>query len=976
MTLTVFFCSFAVASAQEELTVYEGTGTNSYVPVYGFYAEHYNKCEFIIPASVLSETMTGGEISKMSFYLSSPTPASDSWGSASFKVFLKEVSSTAISAFSGTDDATVVYEGALDGSGSTMDILFSNNYTYDGGNLLVGVYQTVIGSYKSASFYGQTVSNASISGYSSNSLDAINATQRNFIPKTTFTYIPRGDVYYFKPKDLTAGGISDVEATLSWNISSSASGVTGFSYQYKTAVAEWGTDETTLTGTSVTLSGLTPQTEYDFRIKANYDGSSSDWCALSFRTTVAGMSVGDSWNDDFEGSSCSWELVNGNLANKWFWGDAVSNDGEKSLYISNDGGTSHAYSNYKTMVYATKPLSFTEGKYEFSYDWKAYGESNFDFMRVALVPGSVELAADEAMPSGFSTTSLPAGWIALDGGSKLNQSTEWQHNTVAVNAAGIYYLAFAWRNDGSGGNNPPAAVDNVSVRHIVCSDEAVGFNITDITTNSATFAWQGSAGQWQVTYSTNGNFKDATSIIVDDLTYTITDLSPDTHYYVRVRACCDDNDYGTWSDVLQFYTDCVTITKFPWTENFDGYTIASSSSSRTLPNCWAAINTSTNSTYKIYPTIHKSSASTSNCLYFLSSYSPLFFDLDSRDQYVILPQMDNLDGKRITLNAKGDNTNSTFKIGMMTDPTDVSTFTEIATQDGLTVSYQAFEYQLEDKGQYVAIMIEAANSSNSQNGVFIDDITIDDFPVKPKDLTVNYTVGTTAEVSWTSTESAWDIDVNGSVTSNVTNPYTLTDLEYATKYTVKVRASRGEEISNWSDSVCFTTTISCPAPTDLAVTLTSGNGTVAALSWTENGTATAWEVAYKVEGAIEFTETDADSNPFTLTNLTPETTYTAKVRAVNSDGEKSEWSDCVSFTPTNAYFITLNDGTDTNASIPVYNFLCNMGNRSQFIIPSTSLADLQWASLNKLTFYSPEESFDYGTAEFDAFMQSDQAFTF
>ena len=69
-----------------------------------------------------------------------------------------------------------------------MVVNFTQNYTYHGGNLLVGFYLTSTGNYKSASFYGQSVSDASVQGYSYSSLSDITATQRNFIPKTTFAY--------------------------------------------------------------------------------------------------------------------------------------------------------------------------------------------------------------------------------------------------------------------------------------------------------------------------------------------------------------------------------------------------------------------------------------------------------------------------------------------------------------------------------------------------------------------------------------------------------------------------------------------------------------------------------------------------------------------------------------------------------------------------------------------------------------------
>lgn len=124
------------------------------------------------------------------------------------------------------------------------------------------------------------------------------------------------------------------------------------------------------------------------------------------------------------------------------------------------------------------------------------------------------------------------------------------------------------------------------------------------------------------------------------------------------------------------------------------------------------------------------------------------------------------------------------------------------------------------KGSYVACnwigsvangaSLGGYNSSVSQRN-FLPKTTFDFTPgeapdvAKPTDLTVNYSGGTTAEVSWTSTESAWDIDVNGIVTEDVTNPYTLTNLELATTYIVKVRAKKGSEVSEWSNPVTFNT---------------------------------------------------------------------------------------------------------------------------------------------------------------------------
>lgn len=169
------------------LTVHDKSDNNQFIPVYGYYAENFNKCEFVMPADELA-AMNGKAISNMKFYLQQK--AEDSWGKARFRVFMKEVDFTAFGGspvFSGTDDATIVYEGELDGTKDVMDIPFSTPYLYKGGNLLIGCYEYQTGSYKRAYFYGENVYHASIHGYNSN-FDQINADHKNFLPKTTFWY--------------------------------------------------------------------------------------------------------------------------------------------------------------------------------------------------------------------------------------------------------------------------------------------------------------------------------------------------------------------------------------------------------------------------------------------------------------------------------------------------------------------------------------------------------------------------------------------------------------------------------------------------------------------------------------------------------------------------------------------------------------------------------------------------------------------
>ena len=291
------FAVFGVARAQETLTVHDGTATNGYVPVYGFYVDAYLKCEMVYPAAELGD-MEAGTITGMTFYAS--TPADDSWGSANFQVFLTEVANATISAYVGP--GTVVYEGALDGTQSEMTITFTTPYVYNGGNLLVGVYNTVTGSYKSITWAGENVTGASIQGYSYTSLDAVSAGQRNFLPKTTFTYTPGEVIGCGKPKQLAVNYTGGNTATVTW---------TGDATLYNIDVNGTVTNNVT---SPYTLTDLEFGTTYAVKVQANCDGDLSDFTsAVNFTTDLCApenmceitYELADSYGDGWNGNTLS-----------------------------------------------------------------------------------------------------------------------------------------------------------------------------------------------------------------------------------------------------------------------------------------------------------------------------------------------------------------------------------------------------------------------------------------------------------------------------------------------------------------------------------------------------------------------------------------------------------------------------------------------------------------------------------------------
>lgn len=245
------------------------------------------------------------------------------------------------------------------------------------------------------------------------------------------------------------------------------------------------------------------------------------------------------------------------------------------------------------------------------------------------------------------------------------------------------------------------------------------------------------------------------------------------------------------------------------------------------------------------------------------------FQYGERDCYLVSPLL-NTGGSAITVsfwhrdyaNTYGD---EQFQVGYTTDEsaTDASTFTYgdiVTSQEGWA------EY----KGNFPAgtkrIAIKYVYGDHWY--LFLDDFYFTEFSgvVEPTGLKVSYEGGTEATVSWSSDEEVFDIDVNGTVTENVENPYTLTGLAYETEYTVKVRAKKDGKTSEWSDPVSFTTGAQFAAPTNVAAV---PGPTTATVTWAAAEGATGYNLRYKEndvvkasfeEGLGDWTTIDADGD--------------------------------------------------------------------------------------------------------------------
>lgn len=798
------------AAAQETLTVYEdGEATSAYVPVYGFYGDAFNKCEFIIPSDELA-SMINGTISQMAFYLSSP--ATESWGDAQFQVFLKEVSETTLADFTGAEGATIVYEGALDGTGETMTIDFTSSYTYGGGNLLVGVYQTVKGSYKSASFYGVTAEGASITGYNYSGLDGIAATARNFIPKTTFAYTGGSFDGVLKPTGLKVSYEGGTEATISWSSEEEV-----FDIDVNGTVTENVENPTTLTG-------LEYATVYTVKVRAKRGEKMSDWSnPVTFTTAIS---------DDM----CQIQAVlTDSYGDGWSSAKLVITDVESGIEIAS--------------------LTLASG----------------------LGPETIAIDVPNNHDIKFT-------WVS---GNQLSYENECGFVITDINDQVILAK--------EAGSQPAPTAGVLETWHVNCAASPwrspADLAASEITAFSATLSWTerslNPATSWVLAYAAAGA-AEYTEVTVTENPYVLEGLTPETTYAVKVRPATDEVEF--WSDEITFTTDVqfravqdlaveptATTATVTWTpaEGATSYVLEyADPSSVTFVGDWYKYDNGTASSGVSaggeefnYAVMFPAGSFTGNALNKVS-----IFDAAAATGTVIIYAGGTTEPETViasspyTLTASNEFVDVNFNY--ITVNPEQNLWVVVTNPSGATVATADDELgDANGRWLYYGNWGDLANAGVSGSCWLIHaEIGTADF----------------SSVTWTTVEGA-------------TSPAEIAGLTPETDYLVRVKAIYGEEGESAWTSTNFTTAEEVATPTDLAVSEVGNKSAV--LSWTENGEATAWQIALNGD---EENLIAADSNPFTLTGLTPETAYTAKVRAINGE-KQSKWSNEVSFTTDIAY---------------------------------------------------------------------------
>ena len=550
-----------------------------------------------------------------------------------------------------------------------------------------------------------------------------------------------------------------------------------------------------------TIQNLPSDVHYDIRLKAVCsDNDSSEWIYTTAYTPC--ISVGLPIVEDFENYNpnevpACW-LRHFNYEAAPYYSSLQAHSGSNSLYFD--------CSFYGRYAYAITP-KLDEGIAMDSLQIMFYAYTNTarDFIEVGIMSDPDDLSS----------------FISL-GQFNTSSSNTWESARILSRGYTGHgrYVAFRvpqW-------NTNRIFIDDINIQHYTPCMHIDSIYAYNITPSTADISWNvgDSESQWNYLIGPAGTVdpNNSSPILVNSNTISLTGLTANTLYDVYIRAYCSAEEQSAWM-YSTFRTECETISILPYEENFDSYSGTTSTSTNILPDCWTRFYEGTS--HPGLPTIYNSSSdaySGNNSLYFCTP------EWNSTDQYAILPQIDTttipINTLKLSFKARSLSISNPFTIhiGVMSDPTDPSTFQLVQTIVSYESSYlnhEIFFNNFNGYGNYIAILSPRFTSVNTNYG-YIDDIFLEAIPycLPVQNLNVSQIAGASALVSWDNdfvgTTNFYSIEYaevgqdNGFFVSNISGTsYMLDQLEPQTTYEVHIQANcNNNSVSEWS-STSFST---------------------------------------------------------------------------------------------------------------------------------------------------------------------------
>ena len=575
-----------------------------------------------------------------------------------------------------------------------------------------------------------------------------------------------------------------------------------------------------------------------------------------------------------------WKLNKGNCNNYWMIGQTdTTSDAQYALFITNDGETPGYHVGFSTVTAEKLFHIGTTPEITVDLDILVGGESKYDYFKMFLATENTEFEPTTAMPNSMNfpwymmTSSYGYGDYNFSAYKPLTGYQQYPYifnqtngnvihisatmpnpyQSYNVNAASNAKLVFAWTNDNSDFPQPGAIIYNVSVHTNNC-DPVSNLTISDLHPTSATFTW--TPGNVETTWNVDYKEPSATSWIpnaVNNPTFTLTNLQPETEYYVRVQADCGSGNVSNY-EMLSFFT--------PSCEAADQceYTLV-------LTDSWG--DGWSGGRLYVYQNGVKimDTAAVSHSVQHVMSYDTVSLSLCHGTDV------------RLVWNS-GDMFNECGVI--LLDP-EGSTMYQISSLfstlfDGTST---LFAFTADCPVIEPVVVTDSVSLIGTNSATFHGHIA--DLGNQPI-INQGFEWKMVSEAGYNhSTDVTGDPMV-----------YTASDLHHSTQYVFRAFVAT-DNSAYYGSEISFTTEVGpCPTPTDLHVTDSTGNSLT--IAWTENGDAEQWNIQYRTVGsALSYGTSNVPS--YEITGLEPATTYEFQVQSV-CDTSTSEWTEVATATTT------------------------------------------------------------------------------
>ncbi len=197
---------------------------------------------------------------------------------------------------------------------------------------------------------------------------------------------------------------------------------------------------------------------------------------------------------DFESTTenNSWQFRHSTGKNKWTIGSY--DDSNTCLYVS-ENKTDTIYNKKSASISLAYKRIFISAvdSLQIEFDVHIAGESNKDYLKIMVLPKDYDLYLPSPSSSalGFIGAYYKTNSFLFDSGNAYYSDSKGQKHIVAKMktpfACDTALLVFVWRNDNSAGDNPPAMLDNISLKGIptilqeyVCEGNSFVFNDKEI----------------------------------------------------------------------------------------------------------------------------------------------------------------------------------------------------------------------------------------------------------------------------------------------------------------------------------------------------------------------------------------------------------------------------------------------------------------------------------------------------------------